>query len=160
MGNATFGQGEPNETVLNEPKSSFLARYSPAGDLLWAEADGGGSLQCLLPDGSFLLAGGLIEPKTFGPGEPGETTLAPAAAGGYIGFLVRYSGDGVLLQAAEIFASAKLMTLDGLSCFPDGGAVVTGKFKAPMTYGSDSQPLLTPTPGSCSYDMFVVRLAL
>src|ERR671918_422077 len=44
-GMATFGAGEPNETILTAPRSHlFVARYDRDGGLLWATQAGGPSL--------------------------------------------------------------------------------------------------------------------
>ena len=63
-GTATFGPGEPHQTVLTSSGSSdlFLARFDPTGELQWVKGAGGpgddyGAAAAALPDGSAWLLG-------------------------------------------------------------------------------------------------------
>jgi hypothetical protein len=85
--------------------------------------------------------------------------------GDYLGFIVRYSGNGALLEATQVLGSPKAkLTLKGFSCFPDGGSVMTGRFFGPVTYGSEAQPLLDAPPyeycdtGTPLPSMYLLRL--
>ena len=96
---ATFGAGEPNETVLtsNGEQDLFVARYHGDGTLDWAESVGGtGSDQgeglAALPDGSFLLVGRFESTVTFHAGDRDETTLV--SAGDFDLFVARYLAAG------------------------------------------------------------------
>jgi len=94
----TFGEGEPNETVLEacEPEwSEFLvARYNPDGTLAWAKSAGGtywdvGYGITTLSDDSTVTTGYFCDIATFGEGEPNETALE-SAGGGDI-FIARFT---------------------------------------------------------------------
>ncbi|MCK4720631.1 hypothetical protein KAU08_08225, partial [bacterium] len=81
-----FGQGEPNETVLNSGgyRDMFIARYDPDGSLEWAKQAGGdygwdiGYGITTLSDNSLVVTGGFGDSATFGPCEPNETVLNSA----------------------------------------------------------------------------------
>ncbi|MCX6646702.1 MAG: hypothetical protein NTY09_10135, partial [bacterium] len=83
---ATFGSGEPNETVLNSDGHDdiFVARYNPDGTLAWAKRAGGvshddeGNGITTLSDNSTVVTGTFQASATFGPGEPNETILTSA----------------------------------------------------------------------------------
>lgn len=81
---ATFGPGEPEETVLTPVMSGyvdlFTARYNPDGTLDWARAAGGqfwdiGFGIAAGMDGRALVAGYIYHQATFARGEPGEIFL-------------------------------------------------------------------------------------
>jgi uncharacterized delta-60 repeat protein len=82
-GSATFGPGEPNETVLTSAGGSdiFIARYSPDGTLTWAkQAEGTAGWTdaygiTTLSDNSMVVTGYFYDSVTFGSGEPNETIL-------------------------------------------------------------------------------------
>jgi hypothetical protein len=87
-GDATFGEGEPNETTLTSSGSSdmFVAKYNPDGTLGWAKRAGGiqndaGAGVGALADGGAVLTGDFYGAATFGEGEPNQTTLSVAVTG-------------------------------------------------------------------------------
>ncbi len=96
-GSATFGPGEPNQTVLNTAGGNdfFIARYNPDGTLAWAKRAGGASDNdysngiTTLSDNSTVVTGHFGGSATFGPGEPNETVLN--SAGGYDIFIARFA---------------------------------------------------------------------
>jgi hypothetical protein len=101
-GNAIFGLGEPNETLLlsSGKQDTFIAKYQEDGDLEWARAEiGSGTMNSLwgrsidvIDDGDFFVAGIFNTEATFGKLEPNETTLyASGGDGDDDGFLARYS---------------------------------------------------------------------
>jgi len=82
---ATFGLGEPNETVLTSAGNFdiFIARYNPDGTLAWAKRAGGtgsdyGYGITTLSDNSTVATGDFSGTVTFGPGEPNEIVLTSA----------------------------------------------------------------------------------
>ena len=84
---ATFGAGEPNETVLNAvgDVDLFVAKYSRNGTLLWATSAGGidfdvGSGVATRPRGGAYVAGLFKGMATFGAGEANETVLTGAGS--------------------------------------------------------------------------------
>jgi hypothetical protein len=109
---ATFGEGEPNETTLIDPKlgNIFVARYNPDGTLAWAKGAGGTGYDCglgitKLSDDSTVVTGffGATSysgpaPAIFGEGEPGEVTLEATNAHGSF-FIACYNPDGTLRWA-------------------------------------------------------------
>ncbi len=81
---ATFGEGEPNETVLVSVGGwdIFVARYNIDGILAWAKRAGGipserGHGITTLSNDSTVVTGMFQESATFGEGEPNETVLVP-----------------------------------------------------------------------------------
>jgi hypothetical protein len=93
---ATFGPGEPGETVLTTDSGtrSFVARYDGHGALIWARSIDLGYSAAVrslagLADGSSLLTGTFLGVVTFGAGEAGETALV--SAGGHDVFVARMS---------------------------------------------------------------------
>jgi hypothetical protein len=89
-GSATFGPGEPNQTVLTSAGGYdiFIARYNPDGTLAWAKRAGGASSYyedsgngiTTLSDNSTVVTGAFYGSATFGPGEPNETVLTSAGS--------------------------------------------------------------------------------
>lgn len=101
---ATFGAGEPGETVLSSAgsKDAFLARFDEDGSLIWAKRAGGGFWDegrgvAAFDDGSIAITGVFSSTATFGPGEPLETQLV--SEGDMDVFLARYGADGALIWA-------------------------------------------------------------
>jgi hypothetical protein len=94
----TFGQGEPNQTVLTAAEwfdyDIFIARYNPDGTLAWAKRAGGeitdyGYGITTLSDNSTVVTGYFTDSAIFGPNEPNETVL-PSAGFEDI-FIARYN---------------------------------------------------------------------
>lgn len=124
-----FGPGEPNETTLRGP-GLYVARYGPAGDLLWArsvespqEFDQEGSLAALA-DGSVLVTGTFSIEARAGIGEPNETLLVAEEAA----FLARYGADGSLGWAGRE-ADATYTSGRSVSAATDGAFVWVGRFE-------------------------------
>jgi hypothetical protein len=100
-GPTTFGAGEPAETTLGSGTSidMFLARYDLDGGLAWARGvEGTDSLDWIVPEtlaargDELVVWGELAEHATFGPDEPGETSIA--SHGNFDVFLARFGHDG------------------------------------------------------------------
>jgi hypothetical protein len=139
FGSATFGPGEPNETVLVSGVVSdiFIARYNPDGTLVWAKRAGGtdwdyGYAISALSDDSTVVTGYFQGSATFGKDEPNETDLV--SAGGYDIFMARYNPDGTLSLAkgtggtGEDFGRA-------ITALSDDSTVMTGVFQGSVTFG-------------------------
>jgi hypothetical protein len=95
-GEVHFGTGQPDEEVLTSEGESdiYLARYDCNGGFAWAMSFGGSGTDDVsgiarLSDHSFALTGYFNSSVTFGPGDPGETTLV--SAGGFDIFIAKYS---------------------------------------------------------------------
>jgi hypothetical protein len=98
---ATFGPGEPNQTVLTSAGDFdiFIARYNPEGTLAWAKCAGGpdgydiwderGLGITTLSDNSTTVTGNFSGSATFGLGEPNQTDLT--SAGGADIFVARFA---------------------------------------------------------------------
>lgn len=160
-GTATFGAGEPNETVLTSDGDAdlFLARYDGSGLLVWATRAGGtlfeiGDALALDGAGDVYLTGFFNGISTFGAGEPNETVLT--SAGEIEIFLARYDGDsGSLVWATQAggtgFDRGNDLAIDGT-----GHVYLTGFFSGTATFGAGepNETVLTDASGA---DLFVAR---
>ncbi|MHC4663128.1 MAG: phage tail protein [Planctomycetota bacterium] len=86
---AVFGSGDANETGLTSAGLTdiFVAKFNSDGTLAWAKSAGGTGIDegmgiTMLPDGSCIATGYFTGTATFGPGEPGETTLVSGGGAG------------------------------------------------------------------------------
>jgi PKD repeat protein len=131
----------------------FVAKYTPAGDLLWAQCvggAGGGSGRGLAvdPRGNVIVTGYFRGTVDFGTGPL-------TSAGGYDEFLAKYSPEGAPLWARSFGSSgaSALPTEGGLSVATDAGGnvVVTGLFEDTVDFGTGP---LTSAGGT---DIFVAR---
>ncbi len=157
---ATFGEGEPNETVLvsYEGRDIYVARYNPDGTLAWAKRAGGtnndyGYGITTLSDDSTVVTGRFSDPATFGEGEANETVLVSAGLRDI--FVARYNTDGTLAWAK----CAGSMYDDhgyGITTLSDDSTVVTGSFNESATFGEGeaNETVLVSYGG---YDIFVAR---
>ncbi len=157
---ATFGQGEPNETVLNSGGycDIFVARYNPDGSLAWAKQAGGiehdkGYSIAALSDNSTVVTGYFYSSAIFGKGEPNETVLN---SGGYCDiFVARYNPDGSLewaKRAGGIYHNGGY----GITALSDNSTVVTGSFTGSTTFGK-GEPNETILNSAGNYDIFIAR---
>lgn len=94
-GPATFGKGEPGETLVRPEGATdvFLARYRPDGSLAWVKNAGGtgnvsGRGLATLDDGTALVMGAFSDSAVFGRGEANQTTLT--SVGDHDLFLARF----------------------------------------------------------------------
>ncbi|MCX6645352.1 MAG: hypothetical protein NTY09_03190, partial [bacterium] len=167
---ATFGAGEPNETVLNSTFSYFwnsyynnifIARYNPDGTLAWAKSIEGGPEYygdqgfgiSTLSDNSFVLTGYFYGSAKFGPGEPNETVLFPAGVEDI--FIARYNPDGTLSwvkQAGGDYYNGSA----GITTLSDDSTVVTGQFWESATFGA-GEPNETVLNSAGYGDIFIAR---
>ena len=161
---ATFGEGEPNETVLTAEwlagPEIFIARYNPDGSLAWAKQAGGYHSEDVhgvttLSDDSFVVTGDFYQSTTFGEGEPNETKLV-APAGGYPDiFIARYDPGGTLAWANQAGGTGydKSWSITTLS---DNSTVLTGGFYGSATFGQ-GDPNETVLYSESKTDIFVAR---
>ncbi len=159
-GSAIFGEGEPNETVLNALNSCniFIAWYNPDGTLAWAkgavETDWTlGNGITTLSDNSTVLSGGFRESATFGKGDPNQTVLT--SDGDYDVFVVRYDPDGMLVWAKRAGGSKKDYGY-GITALSDDSTVITGRFSGFATFG-EGEPYETLLTSGAGFDIFVAR---
>ncbi|MEA3274538.1 MAG: hypothetical protein U9Q81_04430 [Pseudomonadota bacterium] len=163
-GTATFGSGEPNETVLESAGSDdiFLAKYTPDGELLWATKAGGniydgGAGVAVDTDGNGLVTGYFFETATFGAGEPNETTLV-AVGSSYSLFVAKYDRDGGLLWATQAGGAGSVRGF-GIAVDTSANSVVTGDFSGTVTFGAGESNETTLVPAG-SYDVFVAKYSV
>jgi len=156
-GSATFGQGEPNETILTSAGvcDIFIARYNPDGTLSWAKRAGGTSSECgygitTLSDDSTVVTGTFWASATFGPGEINEIVLT--SAGAFDMFIARYNPDGTLAWAKRAGGVSGEESW-GITTLSNNSTIVTGSFWGPATFGQGepNQTVLT------SYGIFIAR---
>jgi uncharacterized delta-60 repeat protein len=162
IGSATFGPGEPSETVLTSAggQDCFISRYNPDGSLAWAKSAGGVSPDtCMgittLSDNSTVVTGGFGDSAIFGSGEPNETVLTSA---GYEDiFIACYNPDGTLAWAKSAGGADSTFGDYGhaITTLSDNSTVVTGLFWGPATFGpgEPNQTVLT----SAGVDIFLAR---
>ena len=131
-GSATFGQGDPNQTVLipTGRHDTFIARYNSNGAIIWAKRAGGTGYtysQKIAPltDNSSAIVGFFDESSTFGPGETGETTLS--SSGETDIFIARYNPDGTLAWAKREGGGDSNYGWD-ITSLSDNSTVITGNF--------------------------------
>jgi len=158
---ATFGPGEPNQTILTSAGYAdiFVARYNPDGTLSWAKRAGGsnhddqGYGNTTLSDNSTVVTGRFEGTVTFGPGEPNQTILTSA---GYRDiFIARYNPDGTLSWAKRAGGTNNEYGL-GISTLSDNSTVVTGAFGDNATFGPD-EPNETVLWSAGWADIFIAR---
>ena len=159
-GSATFGESEPNETVLSSAGDLdvFIARYNLDGTLEWAKSAGGVNADVgvgiiALSDDSTVLTGYFSGSATFGQGDPGETVLDSAGSNDM--FVARYNADGTLLWA-KCAGGTDPDSGHGVSVLSDDSTVVTGSFASSATFGK-SEPNQTVLSSAGDYDMFIAR---
>jgi hypothetical protein len=156
-GRAVFGPGEPNETTLIG-EGTFIAQYYADGRLIWArraEAASGYGIAASV-DGTTVVTGTFNSTATFGPGEPGETTLT--AVGGDDGFVAQLAADGSL-QWARKFGGTDSEYGAAVAMRADGTVVVTGRFSGPADFDSGgSAPFVLQGFGP-GYDIYLAAYA-
>ena len=138
-GSATFGLGEPNETVLTsaEQRDFFIARYNPDGTLAWAKRAGGslkeiGLAITTLSDNSTVVTGWFEGASTFGLGEPNQKVLT--SAGNHDIFIARYNSDGTLAWAKRAGGTNNDEGHE-ITTLSDNSTVITGYFTDSATFG-------------------------
>jgi len=157
---ATFGAGEPGETILSSAGGAdvFLACYEADGMLRWAKRAGGtaedwGRGVATLDDGTVLVAGNFEASAVFGPGELLEATLT--SAGDKDGFVASYSADGKLAWVKQV-GGPSLAFANNVSILSDGSAIATGYFSGTGTFGLD-EPNETDLTSAGDNDIFIAR---
>jgi hypothetical protein len=177
-GTATFGAGDPGETVLTSPYVDlFLARYGADGRVAWVAQAGqpelpsggydplstayaSGQALALDPDGSILLSGQLTGTIVFGLDEPGERTITATDPDYGDSFVARYAANGALewVRTAVLggrYAGRLIVRTD------DGGYVLGGSLYGDATVGPEA-PGAIELEGTTVYDaddVFLARFA-
>jgi hypothetical protein len=157
---ATFGEGETNETILNGAGSNdiFIARYQGSdGSLVWAEAAIGSELNrgqaiALDGDGNSLVTGSFRGNAVFGDIAMGGTILTSTNNSTDM-FLAKYDIDGNFVWATWA-GSTSTDFGTGVAVDGDGNVFVTGGFLGTMTFRGPG-----PMPNVMSAGIFDVFLA-
>ena len=157
---ATFGQGEPNQTILISSGFSdiFIARYNPNGTLAWAKSAGGPNIDegyeiTALSDNTTVVIGYFRESATFGQGEMNETVLT--SDGLYDIFIARYNPDGTLAWAKRAGGTSGERS-SGITTLSDNSTVMTGYFADSSTFGP-GEPNQTILTSAGMADIFIAR---
>ena len=160
--NATFGKGEPNETVLNsmvwDESGIFIAKYNLDGTLVWVKQAGGpdvdgGSCINALSDNSYIISGYFTGTATFGPGEINEINLT--SGGDEDAFIAQYNSDGSLAWANQILGSREVEG-KGITALSDDSFVLAGIFADPTIFGpGEINETVLDSDGY--FDMFIAR---
>ncbi len=138
-GDATFGLSEANETTLTSAGNLdiFLAKFEPAGTLLWAGRAGGASDDhgrgiAVDESGNSYVTGDFSGAATFGLGETQETTLTSAGLADI--FVANFNPAGALLWVGR--AGGALDDYGrGIGVDGSGNSYVTGDFQGSATFG-------------------------
>ena len=159
-GTATFGKGEPNETVLVSEGGidSFVARYSPDGTLTWTKSAGGttsawGNGITTLSDDSTIVTGEFSGTATFGKGESNETVLV--SDGNFDIFVACFNPDGTLAWAKRTGGTVSDSGLE-ITSLSDDSILVTGYFYGSVTFG-EGEPNETVLVSDGDNDIFFAR---
>ncbi len=165
---ATFGEGEPKETILEHSgwDDIFIARFGTDGLLMWAKRAAGVSQETArgittLSGDMFAITGDFWEPCTFGEGESNEITLTPYPdtdpnfSYGDV-FVAWYNPDGTVTCAKS--AGGKSYDVSyAITSLSDDSVVAAGDFAG--TYGAtfgDGEPNEVTYYGQ-RIDFFVAR---
>ncbi len=160
---ATFGQGEPNQTVITSAGNTdaFVARYNPDGTLAWAKRGGGSSADrgrevTVLSDDSTVVTGHYFGPAIFGEGETNETVLPTTDADTDV-FIARYNADGTLawVKCGQGSPGCYVMG-NGITALSDNSVVVTGEFTGSVTFGK-GETNYTVLFSAGGVDIFIAR---
>jgi pimeloyl-ACP methyl ester carboxylesterase len=137
---ATFGQGEPNQTVLVSAggKDIFVAKLNAAtGELIWAKQiggianDQGTSIEADVSDG-FVVAGGFSDTVVFGAGETNETTLQAGLDTNL--FIAKYDDQTDLVWAKQATGNFVISSAPSLALFVSGDVFVFTSYIDTVTF--------------------------
>lgn len=144
--------------------SLFLAKYDPAGNLMWATNASGhhpdtkirGPAFAVAPDGSCYLAGNYVSAPDLG--------LPEALGNGFLGlYVAKFTTSGGLAWARGYLenppAYFNLSTPIAMALHPDGGFFLVGHFVQP-TFTLGGVTLTNRNPNPPSLDIFVARFDL
>ena len=159
---ATFGLGETNETTLNSAFGcdTFVAKYNPSGDLIWAKSAGGGTSQTAARgigvdgSGNSYVTGLFDSFATFGAGETNETMLPPPT-GFSDTFVAKYDPSGDLVWATRAGGTRSTQG-QAIGVNGSGNGYVTGVFDGLAIFGlgETNETMLT---SAGSQDIFVAK---
>lgn len=171
MNIVTFGEGEPNETILTpfDWDAIFIARYELDGSLAWAKRAGGvffhglqsidGNGISTLSDDSAVVTGYFYGTATFGEGEMNETILTASFGLSSDIFIARYNRNGSLAWAKHVGGNEACGKVgNAITTLSDDSTVMTGYFSVTATFGPGESTETTLTSAGY-YDIFIARFA-
>ena len=164
-----YNQGPSGSGVVTLPftgaQDVFVAKYSPAGDVLWAaRIAGSGTDQGkgiatdtsgnVLVTGFYSAAGTIVYNQ--GPSGSGVVTL-PFTGGNDV-FIAKYSPAGAVLWAAQI-AGTSTSTDQGnaIATDPSGNVLVTGNCQTALTVFNQGGTVGTTLPFTGGTDVFIAK---
>ena len=161
-GNTTFGQGDPNATVLstgNNTYTVFVAKYNADGTIAWAEqtvSTGYTNVSSVsgYSDGSSLVSGWFTGTSTFGSGEPNATPLT-ASGGASDGYIAKYNPNGTLAWAKR-FGGTGWDIARGVTALSDGSLIMNGFFTGTATIGI-GDPIPVPMTSAGANDIVLAK---
>jgi VCBS repeat protein/beta-propeller repeat-containing protein len=141
-GSTIFGPGEAHGTTLVSSGfiDTFVAKYTPSGDLIWAKRVGGTGLvhgYGIVVDslGQSYVTGSFSPSAIFGRGETHETTLITSSQGFDI-FVAKYGPNGALVWAKRAGGTTTIgSTGIGIAVDSSGQSYVTGHLGISVTFG-------------------------
>ncbi|TAH35800.1 MAG: hypothetical protein EYC70_12295 [Planctomycetota bacterium] len=160
-GMATFGVGEPNETVLTSAGAAadiFYGRFNSDGTLIWVSRVGDtlGDVArdvAAFDDGSFVITGTFRGTVVFGEGTPDEVSFS--ADGANDSFVAHLTADNALAWAARSGGTGKDGAFGAVVYF-DNSVGLAGRFNSPATFGRGDENETTLTSAG-DRDLFVAR---
>jgi hypothetical protein len=173
QGTATFGPGEVGQTQLAAVgvQDLFVARFDDDGTFRRVRSAGGSSAflgaqsaTAIGGTGDIAITGYINSVSAsagtvvFGPGDPGQTTLASVPAGRGATFVARYAPDLSLVRAKQPTSTG---TINGVSVrsHADGSLVVTGSFNGDATFGAGEPGQVVLTSPLSGVVCYVARFA-
>ena len=146
-GDSIFGEGEPNETHLqNVSFFIFLAKFDPDGNLVWAktfesEAEHHSYHLSLNEESDTLHMVGFFREHyiTFGEGEDAVTVETHGGTRSL--YVVAMDLDGNVKWARG--ASGRLSKANNVASLPDGGAVIGGYFLENIVFESSKNGMVS-----------------
>ncbi len=121
-----------------------LSRVDASGASMWSRSYSGGTKAGTAidaaPDGSSIVVTG-----TFSGTVTFATGVSLTSAGSTDAFVARYAADGTLAWVRR--AGGSFVESDGIAVLPDGGALVTGYFLTPATFGPGEPGAVTLSSG-------------
>jgi len=162
----TFGDGEPNETVLpglggDDGDDVFVAKYDTDGGLIWAKSAGGSSANRgadidVDGTGNSYVIGSFSGTATFGPGETNETILTgPAAGVDDEIFIAKLDPAGNLLWVREGEGQAEDDRGEAVAVDASGNSYATGSYRSRPPFGAQANATQAVNAGSD--DIFIVK---
>jgi hypothetical protein len=151
---ATFGEGDPLETVLEGiDEEGFVAKYTPGGVLKWAIAFGGVGDDSALDiardgQGNLVVVGAFSNIATFGP-------YVLEASDDSDVVIVKLSSTGTVRWAKSIDGDFNVFA--GVGTDKNNNIYVTGSFSGTATFGA-GDPNETTLTSASGRDIFLAKL--